>query len=156
MTVTNGVPNKPSASLLRAYATNNFDDQQRLYANHVFSVDQTNGTVSSNSLNTLVWYNRRGDVIKTSEPGGLGEKDSYDGAGRVTKKFTTDGGGDSTWADAGNVTGDEVLDQVENQYDADDNVILVTTRQRFHDETATGLLGDPNTSPKARVYYAAS
>src|SRR5437667_125891 len=33
---------------------------------------------------------------------------------------------------------------------------LTTTRQRFHDETATGTLGNPTTGPKARVSYVAS
>src|SRR5260221_9256984 len=37
---TSGVPNKPSSSLLRAYSTRQFDDQRRVYATHVFSVDQ--------------------------------------------------------------------------------------------------------------------
>jgi RHS repeat-associated protein len=52
--------------------------------------------------------------------------------------------------------GDIVLEQVERQYDANGNVILVTSRQRFHDETATGALGDPQTGPKARVSYVGS
>ncbi len=32
----------------------------------------------------------------------------------------------------------------------------MTARQRFHDETGTGALGDPSTAPKARVSYAAA
>ena len=59
-------------------------------------------------------------------------------------------------SDAGTVTSDNVLSQFESQYDADGNVILTTTRQRFHDETTTGALGDAGTAPKARVYYAAA
>jgi len=45
--------------------------------------------------------------------------------------------------------------QVETTYDADSNAILTTTRQRNHDETATGALGNATTAPKARVSYAA-
>ena len=71
------------------------------------------------------------------------------------KVFTTDGGGDSAWSDADDVTGDKVLEQVENQYDANSNVILVIAKQRFHDETGTGELGDASTAPKARVSYVA-
>jgi YD repeat-containing protein len=48
-----------------------------------------------------------------------------------------------------------VLEQTETQYDFDSNPIQVTTRERFHDETATGALGNPTTGPKARVSYAA-
>ena len=42
-----------------------------MYLEQTFSVDQTNGTISINSLNTNTWYNHRGLVIKVSEPGGL-------------------------------------------------------------------------------------
>src|SRR5262249_31726154 len=110
----------------------------------------------TSALSTSTWYNHRGQTIKTSAPGGLVSKTQYDGAGRATKTYTTDGGGDSTWTDAGNVTGDNVLEQVEATYDSDSNVILTTTRQRFHDETTTGSLGDPNNAPKARVSYSAT
>ena len=43
-----------------------------------------------------------------------------------------------------------------NPIDADGNAIVTIDRQRFDNETATGALGDPNTTPKARVYYAAT
>src|SRR5262249_1761404 len=66
------------------------------------------------------------------------------------------GGGDSGWSDAGGVTGDAVLSQTEYQYDANGNVILTIGKERFHDETATGELGDAATAPKARVSYAAA
>jgi hypothetical protein len=59
ITSTNGVPNKPSASLLRAYSTSQFDDQQRTYATNVFSVDQSAGTISTNSLTTNMFYDHR-------------------------------------------------------------------------------------------------
>src|SRR5262249_51000406 len=95
-------------------------------------------------------------VSKVSQPGGLVSKALYDGAGRVTKQFATDGGGDSAWSDAGNVTGDAVLSQPEFQYDANGNPILTIAKERFHDETATGELGNATTAPKARVYYAAA
>jgi RHS repeat-associated protein len=148
-------PSKPSASLLRAYSTTAFDDQQRPYANVVYSVNQSGGTISSTGLTTGTWYDHRGDVIETSQPGGLVTKNQYDGAGRVVKTFTTDGSGGSTWAAATSVTGDNVLSQTETQYDANGNAILSIDRERFDNETATGALGDPNTTPKARVSYAA-
>ena len=68
---------------------------------------------------------------------------AYDGAGRTTVSYATDGGGDLTWADAGNVTGDNVLTQTETGYDADGNVLQVISRQHFHDDVHTGALGDP-------------
>src|SRR5262249_49123684 len=152
----NGVPNAPSASLLRAQSDVSFDDQGRAHQSKVYSVDPSSGSVSTYALTTNTWFDHRSQVIKSAAPGGLVTKYQYDGAGRVTKTFTTDGGGDSGWSDAGNVSGDAVLEQIEPSYDSDGNVILTTTRQRFHDETATGALGDASTSPKARVSYAAS
>ena len=151
-----GVPDAPSSSLLRAQSDASYDDQGRVYQTKVYSVDPSNGSVSSTALTGNTWYGHRGEVIKSSQPGGLVMKSQYDGAGRLTKQFTTDGGGDSGWSDAEDVTGDKVLSQSEMQYDAAGNAILMITKDRFHDETATGELGDASTSPKARVSYSAS
>jgi RHS repeat-associated protein len=151
-----GVPDAPASSLLRAQTDTAFDEQGRAYQTTVYSVNPSTGAVSSTGLVTNTWFDHRGEVVKVSQPGGLVQKSAYDGAGRQMVQYTTDGGGDTSWSDALNVTGDNVLQQSETQYDADGNAILVTTRERFHDETATGALGDPNTGPKARVSYEAA
>jgi len=82
---------------------------------------------------------------------------STNGAGRLTKRYQTDGGGDSAWSDADDVSGDIVLNQQEFAYDGADNLILAVNRDRFHDDasTATGELGTPTTGNKARVSYQA-
>ena len=51
---------------------------------------------------------------------------------------------------------DLVLQQIETTYDSNSYVVLVTAKQRFHDETGTGVLGTASTGVKARVSYAAS
>src|SRR5262249_25261240 len=153
---TSGVPNAPSSSLLREQTVIAYDDQQRVYQTQVYSVNQSTGAVSSTALTTNNWYNHRGQLIKTSEPGGLVTKNSYDGAGRLLTQYLSDGGGDTSWTDAGTVSSDNVLSQFENQYDADGNVILQIDRERTHDETTTGALGNATTAPKARVSYVAS
>ena len=55
---------------------------------------------------------------------------------------------------------DPVLQQIETTYNGNSlrnsHVILVTAKQRFHDETGTGALGTASTGVKARVSYAAS
>jgi len=156
ITSTNGVPNAPSASLLRSQTVTSYDDQGRVYKTQTYSVDPSTGSVSTNALTTQIWYDHRGEVIKKSSPGGEVDKSQFDGAGRQTVSYVGDGGGDTTWTDATNVTGDNVLSQVESSYDKDGNVLLVTDRERNHDETATGALGNPTTAPKARVSYTAS
>ena len=67
-------------------------------------MDQSQGTVSANSLITNIWYNHRGEVIKVSPPGAVVTKTSYDGAGRPTVMYTTDAYLDSTWSDATTVS----------------------------------------------------
>lgn len=151
-----GVPDKPDASLLRAKSTAEFDDQGRAFRTHVFLVDQSTGAVSTDSLTSDYFFDQRGNVIKMAMPGGLVSKSRIDGAGRTVQSFTTDGGGDSSWADADDVTGDIVLEQSEVEYDANSNVQLTTFKRRFHDEPATGELGDATTGPKARVSYVAA
>jgi RHS repeat-associated protein len=154
-TPSDGVPDAPAQSRLRAQTDIAYDDRGRVYQTNVHSVDPTSGGMSSATLATNTWFDHRGNVAKTSQPGGVVTKSVYDGAGRQKVQYTTDGGGDTTWADALNVTGDNVLQQTETTYDADGNSILVTTRERFHDETATGTLVSPTTAPKARVSYQA-
>jgi RHS repeat-associated protein len=156
ISTSNGVPQAPSASLLRAQTTSSFDEQGRVYQTQVYSVDPSSGSVSTNALTTNDWYNHRGELIAESDPGGVVTKKQYDGAGRVTVTYTTDGAGGSSWTAAGSVSGDDVLQQVEPTYDSDSNVILTTTRQRNHDETATGALGNATTGTKARVSYDAA
>ncbi|MCL2648262.1 MAG: fibronectin type III domain-containing protein, partial [Phycisphaerales bacterium] len=152
------------ASQLRSYSTTLYDAQGRAYQSATYSVDPTTGTISSDAIVSNVWYDHCGNVVKSQTSGGPVSKTSYDGAGRVVASYLTDGGGDAaagtanTWADAQNVIGDIVLEQVEYLYDANSNVILVTDRQRFDDATGTGELGDPSstTQPKARVSYSLS
>src|SRR5262249_8607500 len=85
---------------------------------------------------------------------GLVTKTVTDTAGRTTKTYTTDGGGDSGWSDADDVTGDVVLVQTENTYDDLGNLLVVAQRERFHDETGTGELGTPSRGLHARVSSA--
>src|SRR5258708_3496090 len=80
----------------------------------------------------------------------------FDGAGGETTSYMTDGGGGTSWASASSVANDNVLSQVETSYDKNSNVIQVTDRERNHDETMLGALGNPTTGPKARVSYAAA
>ena len=155
-TNSDGVPDRPLSTALRAKSTAAYDELGRAYQEKAFSVDPTNGSVSTNALTTNHWFDSRGLEIKTAVPGGLVSKAEYDGAGRAKKSYTTDGGGDSGYADADDVTGDAVLSQDEWTYDADGNVTLVVRKERFHDETGTGALGTPSTGVKARVSYQAS
>src|SRR5262249_22881338 len=64
-----------------------------------------------------------------------------------------DGASDNDYADASDVSDDNVFEQVEYEYDDSGNVLSTTTRQRFHDETDPGSLGDSDTGPYARVSY---
>ncbi len=118
-----------------------YDELNQVYQTQGYSVDPSTGSVSTYALTTSVWYDNRGNPIKEANPGGLVTKTTYDGAGRPTTVYSTDGGGDSSYADASTVTGDAVLEQDEYQYDANGNVIAGTVRQRNHDETGTGVLG---------------
>jgi RHS repeat-associated protein len=156
ITTTGGVPNQPAASLLRSQSTAAYDDQGRVYQTKTFSVNQSTGAVSSSALITNDWYNHRGQVMASLAPGGPIQKSKYDGAGRVTASYVTDGAAGTSWSAAGSPAGDNVLQQTETTYDSDSNPILVTTRERNHDETATGALGNATTSPKARVSFTAA
>lgn len=150
------VPDAPSSSLLRAKSTTSYDELGRAYKSEVYSVDPSNGSVGGYTLATNTWFDNRGNVVKSSSPGGLVQKVAYDGVGRTTVRSATDGGGDSGYSDADDVTGDKVLSQDEYAYDASGLVLVATHRDRFHDATDTGALGNPSSTSgtaKARVSY---
>jgi RHS repeat-associated protein len=154
----NGVPQPPSASLLRAQIVYSYDDQGRVFREQVYDVNPATGAVSSTALTTNDYYDHRGNQIAQSDPGGLWTKDVYDGAGRMTVEYTADGGGGTTWVAAASVANDVVLEQVEMVYDSNDNTIETIDRQRFHNATGTGALGGPasTSAPQARVYFTGS
>ena len=60
---TDGVPDRPSSSALRAKTTAAFDELGRVYRAKTFSVDPSSGSVSSNALDDehLVRRPRAGD-----------------------------------------------------------------------------------------------
>jgi RHS repeat-associated protein/uncharacterized delta-60 repeat protein len=155
ITTTANLPNRPSSSLLRAKTTADYDSRGRAFRSTVFSVDPVDGTVG-NSLKSEKWFDSRGLVIKAVSPGAAAKKMFYDGAGRVTKSFTTDAAGDTTYANAQDVADDTVLEQTEYTYDGASNQILVTVRQRFHDASGTGELVNASSSTHcARVSHVA-
>ena len=156
ITTTNGVPDAPSSSLLRAQTESLYDEQNRVYRTLTYSVNSSTGTASSDSLTTNIWYDKNGQTIKASVPGGLVQKFTYNGAGRAVKSYVSDGGSDTSWSDADDVTNDNVLEQVEFSHDNNGNVILTTTKQHFHDDTGTGELGNASSGNKARVTYQAA
>ena len=137
---------------LRARTENQYDDRSRIYQTTVLNVDQQYG-LSSGGLVTSFWYDNRSNLIKTKQPGGLVSKSQFDGASRLVRQYTSDEGGDTTWVDAGNVIGDAVLEQTNVEYDRNSNVVLVTTKQRFHNATGTGALQGPTAAPQARITY---
>jgi YD repeat-containing protein len=119
-------------------------------------VNQSSGAVSSTGLTTNDYFNHRGELIEDSEPGGLVMKYQFDGAGRQIESYTTDGAGGTSWSAASSVSSDNVLEQTDTTYDSDGNVILTAQRERDHNDTAAGALGNVTTSPEARIYYTAS
>jgi YD repeat-containing protein len=149
---TNGVPRPPGdGTLLRAQSETLYDARGRAYRSRQRDVRQSDGRVGG-ALESALWFDGRGNVIKSLQPGGLVSKTAYDGANRPTAQYITDGGGDLSWADADDVNGDIVLSQVETTYDRNGNAIFLTSKERFHNASGTGAL----TGGNARVSFVAN
>ncbi len=161
-------PFDESSSLLRSLTTIQYDEEGRPYHSIIYSVNPANGSYSTVSAYTTVsdiWYDHRGDVIATHTSGQPMTKMTYDGAGRVTATYITDGGGVNntasagtmltSWSAAGSVSNDIVLSQVNYAYDADGNVIMTTSRDRFSTDSSSskGALGSASGGVEARVSY---
>ena len=152
--------NVPAASsLLRAQTVYYYDDQGRIYQHSVYSVDPTSGSVNA-PQSADSYYDVRGELLASSDPTGIWTKYVYDGAGRLSTEFSTDGAGGVSDAEASSVTNDHVLSQQTFVYDGDDNLIETIECDRLSSDSAatSGALG--NTSgiggPASRITYTAS
>ncbi|MCA8991914.1 MAG: hypothetical protein KDA88_08040 [Planctomycetaceae bacterium] len=142
---------------LIARSKTEFDDLSRVYQAIRYGVDPATGT-EGNPLKSNTWYDQTGNVVKSLPAGSsTWTKTTYDGLGRPTVTYVGYGS-DSSYSDIFSVTGDVIYEQSESVFDAAGNLIQATQRQRYHDALAsqTGALGDPSTTPKARVTYSAS
>ena len=147
---TDGDATPPNASALRARTITNYDNDGNVYQTIQAGVDPTTGAVSG-SLVSNTYYDADGQVIATSAPGGLWTKYTYDGAGRQTGQYVTDGAGG---ADGGSVANDHVLSEQQTAYDHDGNVVSTTTLDRF-DTSVLGGAGPTGalTSSDMRISY---
>jgi YD repeat-containing protein len=98
-------------------------------------------------------------VIYSKAPGGLVTRTKYDGFGNVLATYSTDGNGGAPTAnadDSSNITdlaSDHVLNEVDTQYDANDNVIFTINKDRSSNAgAATGAL----TASDAVISYIGS
>jgi len=145
-----------------------YDEQGRLFRSNHFSVAYTDtASTLGGSLQTDLWFDKRGNVMKQRVPNGPVAKFAFDGANRLSGRYVTDASDDAlpgasgTWDAADDVSGDKVLEQNEFTFDANGNLTLQTTRQRGHLTTGTGALGTATTGVTARVsqnafYYDAA
>jgi hypothetical protein len=133
-----------------------YDNQGRYYKWEIYAVNSS-GT-AGNALAQSLWYDPSGNLLKERTFNGQGyTKSAYDGVGRLTLQYGACGVADGTYAQAGNVSDDYVLQQTEYFYDSAGNMTFQRVRERNHDATGTGSLHGPSgTQPCARVSYAAS
>ncbi|ADG66878.1 AmoP [Planctopirus limnophila DSM 3776] len=142
---------------LIAQSETKFDNQGRTYQSIQYGVDPATGTIGNNLVSNT-WYDASGNVVKSLPAGSsLFGKTTFDGIGRAIANYSGYGT-DATYADIFDVINNTVLEQTETTYDSTSNVISITAKQRYHDAVATqtGVLGDPQTSPKARVTHTAA
>ncbi len=130
---------------LVGYTTSQYDSQNRDYEDQTYSVDPTTGTISATALTSYTFYGPRGNVIETVAPTGLVTKNVYNGVNELVDTFTTDGGavnnGGSvvlTYAAAGSVSNDVVINQTAYGYDGDGNLIETVHAQRFNTDPILG------------------
>lgn len=141
------VPSRPTdPNLTRAKAQTLFDTRGRVYRTQQFNVAPVydaqgniiGATVGADAIVVNNWYDHRDNVLKTASGGKPVTKMRHDGAGRMYWQFISNGGGDMTWDDAGTVFDDVVLEEVENQFDSNGNLVLTTSRLRHHNAPPTG------------------
>ena len=150
--------NTTSAGNLIARSATKYDDLGRIYRTVVYGVNPSTGVVG-NSLTDNTWYDATGNIIKQLPAGSdFFTKRVFDSLGRRTATYEAYDLDEISYADAGSVADDTVIEQTEMAYDNANNIIQTNSRQRYHDAPAsqTGALQNPSTTPKARVTYQAT
>jgi RHS repeat-associated protein len=79
---TDGVPDQPSSSLLRAKSTADYDDQGRVYLTTQYEVDQTSGTIGGTAIVNETFHDIRGLTSKIRNARGNVTTFDYNGLGR--------------------------------------------------------------------------
>ncbi|WP_237722460.1 RHS repeat-associated core domain-containing protein [Singulisphaera acidiphila] len=141
---------------LVARSETKYDDRGRVYQTITYGVDPSTGTVG-NTLISNTWYDTANNPIKEQPAGSqLFTKTIYDGLGRPTTRYEGFGS-DVTYSDVQSVANNTILEQNENVYDDANNITQFTTRRRYHNAPSSqvGPLGNPSTTPNARVTYSA-
>ena len=139
-----------------SYSITSYDHLGRSYQSETFGVE-SNGDLTANALTTDRWYDPRGLEIKKVQPGVNGyAKVQFDTVRRQTASYLAYPQSGGLSGNSNDVSSDVVIEQNEWSYDDASNVLLTTSRQRFHDAAGTGpLLGPNGLEPLARVTYAA-
>jgi RHS repeat-associated protein len=135
-----------------------FDDRGKIYRPIRWGVDPLTGTLGNN-LSDNFWFDAAGNEIKSLPAGAqLFTKTVYDSLNRPTAQYVGYDLDETSYNEAGTISSDTILEQMETVYDDAGNVIQTATRQRYHDAGAseTGALNGPaGPTPKARVTYMA-
>ena len=138
-----------SSGNLIARSLTAFDNLGRVYRQTRYAVNSS-GT-PGNSLVDNTWYDAAGNVLQ-SKPAGSDAwtKTVYDNLGRSTTQYVGYGS-----AAPDTVTGDVILEQTVNTFDAASNLTKVRLRRRFDNAAAsqTGALADSTSSPASRSSY---
>ncbi len=146
-----------STGNLLARSETKYDDLGRVYQTERYAVEPSTGTVG-NSLTDNTWYDASWNVIKKQPAGSdLFTKNSFNSLGLLSATYLAYNLDSTSYADAGSITDDTVIEQTEIAYDNVGNVVQTILRQRYHNALASqkGALQDPSTAPKARVTYQA-
>lgn len=132
------------------------DALERPYLQQSYGVNQNTGALTY-PLKTESWYDPRGLLIKTVQPGFNGyTKKQFNTLRQAIASYLAYPPTGGLGGNSNDVTDDIVIEQIENCYDDASNLLLATARQRFHDATGTGPLNGPTgIQPQARVTYAA-
>ncbi|MCC6244764.1 MAG: hypothetical protein IT353_18100, partial [Gemmatimonadaceae bacterium] len=137
-----------------------YDERGQVFKTVVHKVSESAGTYSgSDDLTSLMWYDASGRRIKSK--GSSISKTFYDRVGRTTHQFAIAkvDEADSSYSDAGTVTGDVVLEESQTTYDpVDGHPLMRASISRAHDDLTNGNSGvlDTNADGNANKFTAAN
>ena len=114
-----------------------YDQKGQVWKTQRHEIDDADGS-DDDTLQTLKWYSKTGNVIKTD--GGQLTKTLRDRLGRTTHQFVLANDNDTVYADADDVTGDIVLQESQTTYEStnSNDVLMTAVIARFQDDKGGG------------------
>ena len=148
---------------LRARSKTLYDERGRVYETQTYGVGEDGAVIGDPNapdgdpipLRARTWYDARGYVLKRLGPDSTFRKFVYDGLGRVRKEYFGFDVDESSYSEAGSVSGDTTVEETVRTLDRAGNAVFSARYVRYPGTSVGDLEPQPKTErrPEYRAFW---